>query len=207
MGCHKNNHAHPCQHSSSTCSDSEFILHKYIDFPKLTCLNEKAENSCLKIFTRQPKSIIDAEFVESDADEALLFFIPFTGLVILKSIIIMGAGDLTEYPKTVKLYPNKEGLDFENVEDFEAAQTIDLVADVNGLVKYPINVCKFQNVWSLNLYFSHNFGAESTKISFIGLSGEFRQAKKDLGFTLYELNPNPSDHKLEGFGSFTPQLT
>jgi hypothetical protein len=36
------------------------------------------------------------------------------------------------------VYPNKEGLDFENVEDFEAAQTIDLVADVNGLVKYPI---------------------------------------------------------------------
>lgn len=43
------------------------------------------------------------QFVVSDADEELLFNIPFTGNVKLKGIIIIGADD-DSHPSKVKLY-------------------------------------------------------------------------------------------------------
>lgn len=43
------------------------------------------------------------QFVVSDADEELLFNIPFTGNVKLKGIVIIGADD-DSHPSKVKLY-------------------------------------------------------------------------------------------------------
>lgn len=54
----------------------------------------------------------------------------------------------------------------------------------------------FNNVHHLTLHFPTNFGAESTRIYYIGLRGEYSQAHRH-GVTIctYEARPNISDHK------------
>lgn len=57
-------------------------------------------------------------------------------------------------------------------------------------------VVTFNNVHHLTLHFPTNFGAESTCIHYIGLRGEFSEARHH-GVTIctYESRPNISDHK------------
>ncbi len=53
--------------------------------------------------------------VESDADEELLFNIPFTGNVKLKGIIIAGENGET-HPASVSLYKNRPFMTFADAE-------------------------------------------------------------------------------------------
>lgn len=57
-------------------------------------------------------------------------------------------------------------------------------------------VVTFSSVHHLTLHFPNNFGAENTKIFYIGLRGEFSQAHRH-GVTIctYESRPNMADHK------------
>ena len=57
-----------------------------IDLSQLTCLNETAENSGRDVFKPYEQRLDREKCVESDADEELLFNIPFTGNVKLKGI-------------------------------------------------------------------------------------------------------------------------
>ncbi|KAF8400959.1 hypothetical protein HHK36_014262 [Tetracentron sinense] len=60
---------------------------------------------------------------------------------------------------------------------------------------------RFQSVASLTLHFPENFGAETTQIQYIGLKGEATQLKRDVVATIvYEVMPNPSDHKTPADG-------
>jgi hypothetical protein len=75
-------------------------------------------------------------------------------------------------------------------------------------------VSKFNGVTSLLIYFPTNFGAETTKIYYIGLRGEFTQVRghhtiilysqyytytqaqrQGIVLATYEARANPADHK------------
>lgn len=59
----------------------------------------------------------------------------------------------------------------------------------------------------LTLHFPNNFGADSTKIHYIGLRGEFTEAHRH-GVTIcsYETRPNVLDHKNVLFDNVTHQI-
>lgn len=53
------------------------------------------------------------------------------------------------------------------------------------------------------MYFPKNFGAETTKIFYIGLKGEWTEAHRHkVTICNYEASPNPADHQLQ---QVTPQ--
>ncbi|KAF9194784.1 hypothetical protein BGZ50_005824 [Haplosporangium sp. Z 11] len=140
----------------------------------------------------------DTKMVESDADEQLILRIPFTGLVKLKSISLRAEPGETA-PRKMKAFVNRDDLDFDNAESTVPTQEWDLVEDSYGQVaEYNTRVAKFTSIRNLTLYFSENFGGDTTKISFIGLKGEFSVLKKDPIITVYELQANPADHKVPG---------
>jgi len=75
---------------------------------------------------------------------------------------------------------------------------------------------KFSSVQSLLLYFSTNYGADSTVIYYIGLQGDFKEVVKqiqcnyfnhlllkahrhEVTICTYEARPNPADHKVNNF--------
>ena len=72
-------------------------------------------------------------------------------------------------------FVNRDDVDFNNVEDVPSVQQWDLHEDFVGALEYQTKITKFQNVTHLTLFFPDNFGAEETKIHFIGLKGEYHE--------------------------------
>lgn len=96
---------------------------------------------------------------------------------------------------------------------------------------FSFRIARFSNVYHLSMHFPKNFGAETTKIFYIGLKGEWTEVSEsreqpecgkgwnpaflDLKHSIstqahrhevticnYEASANPADHKLE---QITPQ--
>ncbi|KAF9178208.1 hypothetical protein BGZ51_008027 [Haplosporangium sp. Z 767] len=173
-------------------------LHQRIDHDNVVCLNESEPNAGRSVLKPWHEKMDDTKMVESDADEQLILRIPFTGLVKLKSISLRAEPGETA-PRKMKAFVNRDDLDFDNAESTVPTQEWDLVEDSYGQVaEYNTRVAKFTSIRNLTLYFSENFGGDTTKISFIGLKGEFSVLKKDPIITVYELQANPADHKVPG---------
>ncbi|KAF8951144.1 PITH domain-containing protein 1 [Entomortierella lignicola] len=208
--CHNEAHAHghghghghdDHDHDHDELPDSDLVhesLYQKIDHDNVTCLNEAVQHSGRSILKPWHEKMDDTKFLESDADEQLILKIPFTGLVKLKSISIRTDPGETA-PKVLKAYVNNVDLDFTDVDSAEEKQKWTLVEDANNqVVEYSTNVAKFTSIRSLTLFFSENYGGDTTRINFIGLKGEFTEFKRDPIITVYELQANPADHKVPG---------
>jgi hypothetical protein len=83
-------------------------------------------------------------FVDSDADEQLLVYIPFTGDVKLKSItLITGEGEAR--PTKMKVFKNREEIDFDLAEELECVQEWEMAeAPPEGTVgiEYHTRACR-----------------------------------------------------------------
>uniref|UniRef100_A0A0X3PW28 PITH domain-containing protein 1 n=1 Tax=Schistocephalus solidus TaxID=70667 RepID=A0A0X3PW28_SCHSO len=189
-------HGH-CEHSIEAEDFSiSFSLFKYIDLPNLQCLNECSPGSGKYVFKPYEDRKTLSPFVESDVDAELLFNIPFTGSVKLKGVIVAGE-DGESHPSLMRLYKNRPFMTFSDTEG-EADQEIELHPDVQGDIMYPCKVTKFANVHHLSIHIAKNFGAEQTKIHYIGLRGDFSEAQRQgIVLTNYEVTPNISDHKAD----------
>ncbi|KAJ3204331.1 hypothetical protein HDU82_005914 [Entophlyctis luteolus] len=178
---------------------AEFSLYKHIDLDNVLGFNEALPGSAKTIFKPWDARFDESKFIESDADEQLIIFIPFTGNIKLKSIAVRGYGE--QSPAKMKAYINRDIVDFSAIETIQSAdQEWDLVDptvnSVTEVPEYPTRLTKFGNVRNLTLFFPANVGdAETTKIVYIGLKGEWTELNKDPVITLYELAANPADHK------------
>ncbi|KFV75096.1 PITH domain-containing protein 1, partial [Dryobates pubescens] len=168
---------------------------------RLQCLNERREGSGALVFRAWEERKDRTQFVESDDDEELLFNIPFTGNVKLKGVIVVGEDDET-HPAEMRLFKNIPHMSFDDTGR-EPDQMFSLNRDPAGELEYPTKIARFSNVYHLSIHFSKNFGAETTKIFYIGLKGEWTEAHRhEVTICNYEASANPADHKLE---QITPQ--
>ncbi|GAB5574680.1 PITH domain-containing protein 1 isoform X1 [Prionailurus iriomotensis] len=161
-------------------------------------------SGCLTISPDEDQRQRSLEFVESDADEELLFNIPFTGNVKLKGIIIMGEDD-DSHPSEMRLYKNIPQMSFDDT-DREPDQTFSLNRDLTGELEYATKICRisrFSNVYHLSIHISKNFGADTTKVLYIGLRGEWTELRRhEVTICNYEASANPADHRVH---QVTPQ--
>ena len=88
------------------------------------------------------------------------------------------------------MFKNRENMTFDDA-GAAADQEFSLVRDTDGSVQYKTKVEKgnvnflryfsqvvtFSSVHHLTLHFPTNFGADNTKIYYIGLAGEFTQVR------------------------------
>ncbi|XP_072211553.1 PITH domain-containing protein 1 [Excalfactoria chinensis] len=176
-------------------------LHLRIDRGRLQCLNERREGSGARVFRAWEERGDREQFVESDEDAELLFNVPFTGSVKLKAVIVMGEDD-GSHPSELRLFKNIPQMSFDDAAR-EPEQTFNLNPDPVGELEYPTKIARFSNVHDLSMYFPKNFGAETTKIFYIGLKGEWTEAHRHaVTICNYEALPNPGDHQLR---QVTPQ--
>ncbi|KAH8482447.1 hypothetical protein H0E87_029766 [Populus deltoides] len=160
-------HDHSCE--DHDCS-SNWSLYKHIDLPK-------------------------GHLESNEGDPELLVYIPFTSDVKIKSISIVGGADGTS-PSKMRAFINRDGIDFSDAQSMQAVQEWDLVENLNGVLEFQTRYAKFQSVASITLHFPDNFGGDTSQIHYIGFKGEATQLKRDVVATIvYELMPNPSDHK------------
>ncbi|KAG5528567.1 hypothetical protein RHGRI_029299 [Rhododendron griersonianum] len=141
----------------------------FVDWSGVECLNQSTSHSlanALKQGYREDEGLN----LESDADEQLLIYIPFTQVIKLHSIAINGPED--EGPKTVKLYANREHMGFSNVNDFPPSDTAVLTPENLQGKPVVLKYVKFQNVRSLTIFVEDNqSGSDVTKIQKIFLYG------------------------------------
>lgn len=66
---------------------------------------------------------------------------------------------------------------------------------------------KFSSVYHLTIHFPRNFGADTSRLYYIGLRGEFSQAHRH-GVTIctYEARPNVADHKTDAIDHVNYQI-
>jgi len=123
----------------------------------------------------------------------------FTGDVKLHSILIR-ADPSPSAPRTLKLFINRDDLDFSSVAEMRAVQTLDVPLPLPGqdVLELPVKRALFNNTHSLTLFFeeNHSNGEEDvTSLSFLGFKGDFTQLRKDVVVAFYEAAANPADHK------------
>ncbi|PSN65661.1 DUF1000-domain-containing protein [Corynespora cassiicola Philippines] len=134
------------------------------------------------------------DWVESDVDEQIMLYVPFTSTLKVHTIQITSLppkddddDEVPLRPKTIHLYINKQhNLGFEEAEDITATQTIELQPsdwdETTGTAKLELRFVKFQNVSSVVIFVADGDGdGEKTRIDrirFIGESGEKREMGK-----------------------------
>jgi hypothetical protein len=89
-------------------------------------------------------------------------------------------------------------MSFDDAMNGKPDQEMELKMDMEAKVDYPLASIKFSNVHHLTLHFPTNFGAEQSRIYYIGLRGSFqREFKESVVIATYESRPVPDDHKAD----------
>lgn len=188
-------HDHDCE--AQDCS-SAWSLYQHIDTQRVRCLNEAVEGSCRKVFKPWHLRLETSSGTQLDSEEddpELLLHVPFDGAVKLTGITVIGGPDGAS-PSKLKVYINRDDLDFATVADLPAVQEWELLENYSGQIEYPMHAAKFSGVHSIDLHFPANFGAARTTVTFIGLRGEFTERKRQAVEAVYESKPMPQDHKV-----------
>ncbi|CAG0894842.1 unnamed protein product [Cyprideis torosa] len=126
---------HSHGHGSGACHGSHdehgdedmgvrYALFQKIDLMNLECLNEEIEGSGKSVFRAYADRLDQSKYVQSDDGADLIFNIPFTGLVKLKSILLIG-GEGECHSKRLRMFKNKPGLGFDDM-GLKADQEIEL---------------------------------------------------------------------------------
>ncbi|ORY34886.1 PITH domain-domain-containing protein [Naematelia encephala] len=140
----------------------------------------------------------ETRWVESDTDDSLILQIPFISSVSIRSITLK-AGPSGQTPSEVRLFRDRPGLDFSDVESSTPTQVLDIL-ERQEPVEYQTKAAKFAGVTTLTLFFPGNTSQgdeDTTKLFYIGLRGSWKPLPGKPGVIIYESAARPTDHKLE----------
>jgi len=179
----------------------------FIDTAGVSALNESEAGAVRRIFRPYHQRLERDTWLSSeDDDPQLLIHIPFTSPVKIQSLTLIGGPDGTA-PSELRAYINQEALDFADAEDAVSVQTWDLAdGDPAGLLEYPTQFSRFQNVSKLSLLIGRNHGADTTVVYYLGLKGIGTEHQRRAVEAVYEVRPVKQDmdikSTLEGGHSF-----
>ncbi|RKP12344.1 galactose-binding domain-like protein [Piptocephalis cylindrospora] len=197
-------HDHDHDHVSSEEPTKDF-LYECIDLENVRVLNSTDPTSGIKLIKPWHRRLDTTDIVESDADDQLIIHVPFTGNVRLNSILLRTFPD-DSAPKSLKVYTNREDVDFETVEASTATQEWELAQGASEISDYRVRASKFSNVHCITLFFPESFDGDTSKLSFLGFRGDWIQAKKEPVVTVYEARPNVKDHQVPGANTMNHSL-
>lgn len=161
-------------------------LQKYIDLPRTYCLNEHVTNagqSVLKPYDDRLTVDPSLQSPRDDDDLELLFHIPFTEAVKIRSICINAKASIfvpngdesqaTSAPFSVKVFANRSDLDFDTARDLDPDVLLELLPPEHTVetqeeselgeatLDYPLRpATKFRYCNSITLFFDNNFASK-----------------------------------------------
>ncbi|GAA98548.1 uncharacterized protein L969DRAFT_49725 [Mixia osmundae IAM 14324] len=146
---------------SASGSGSADSLMSNIDAGQASCLNIDTKCS-LRSFVAREKD----RYIESDADEQLLLHLPMTRTTKIRAIKLTTASEhASKAPKEIKLFVNRPELGFDDAENEEGAQSIELTeAQASGKEEIELRFVRFANVTHLSIFVSSNQGNEDTTL-------------------------------------------
>ncbi|OCK76015.1 DUF1000-domain-containing protein [Lepidopterella palustris CBS 459.81] len=194
---HEHDEAHGHDHSADVEPALHTLLYKQIDFSALITLNEEESESGKAICKKTWAERLNREpELKSLADEQILMHIPFTGQVRLHSIILR-TSQSPSAPKTLKVYVNRNDLDFHAAEELRPTQVLEL-AQTSEVQEIPVRRALFNTTQHLALFFEDNFSQgdeDVSRISYLAFKGTFMKLNKEPVSVLFEAAANPADHQ------------
>jgi hypothetical protein len=181
-------------------------LRQYIDFSRVTCLNEDVQDSGRTILKLHENRLTSTPYLQSsEGDPELLLYIPFTETVTIQSISIR-CGNVSIQsvpPRHIKLFVNRDDLDFETARELPPQLEVELLPldhFPDGTIDYPLRPAgRFQNVNNITIYFIDNYDDSrdlSTGITYVGLKGKGTKMRHGIITAVYETQGMPKDHKI-----------
>ncbi|RKF64103.1 PITH domain-containing protein CG6153 [Erysiphe neolycopersici] len=200
-------HGHHHDHEDHNHSDDiqpalQYSLYRFINFDGVTCLNETEIGSGQAVVKKTWAERLQlSPVLESDTDEQLLIRIPcvfshFTGQIKLHSIFIRSS-NTGSAPLTLKVYQNRDDLDFSTVSDLSPIQEFK-IPQGSEVQDIPVKRALFGKVQNLTLFIEDNYGDDRTQITYLGFKGDWMQLGKAPVNILYEAAANPRDHAVKG---------
>lgn len=119
-------HTHDHDHSD----DLGLSLRKYVDLDRVECLNEETAGSGRAILKPHEERLsAEPSLCSPEGDPELLLTIPFTEAVTIQSITVRDSSTNTETasPRKIKIFTNREDLDFETARELPAQQELELL--------------------------------------------------------------------------------
>ncbi|KAI1354144.1 PITH domain-containing protein [Xylaria sp. FL0043] len=208
-------HDHEHDHSDDITPALQHSLYQHIQFDDIVTLNE-AQRDLGKAIVKKTwaeRLQLEPELV-SDSDEQMIMNVPFTGQVKLHSILLRSSPS-SSAPRTLRVFINRDDVDFDNVDTLKPTQTFEL-SQTSEVQDLPVKRALFNNVRRLTLFFVDNFasggedadsdaessdseeGEGATRLSYVGFKGEWMQLGRAPTNIIYEAAPNPNDHALKG---------
>jgi hypothetical protein len=113
---------------------------------------------------------------KSDADEQLILHVAFNEVVKVQSIQLTAFNlglEPDANPTIIKLFVNRDSIGFEDCDDIDPTQTLELSAEDLKEDGKPIllKFVKFQRVNSITVYIEENAGAEQTALGSLRFFG------------------------------------
>lgn len=178
-------------------------LYASIDRDQVTCLNERVDGSARAIIRPYDARFETGTVLESDVDDELIVYVPFTGSVQLRALVLRsGPGAAT--PRAVHLFKNRDSLDFDEAAHGQATQKLESVPESPDVVEIPLLAARFPDVQSVTLYIPGAVrtpeGEEPrTALSYLGFRGESRTKQRGGPQQIvYEASPRTADHPVRG---------
>eukprot|EP00934_Nitzschia_sp_Nitz4_P002110 Nitzschia sp. Nitz4//scaffold261_size27179//7971//8636//NITZ4_008207-RA/size27179-processed-gene-0.1-mRNA-1//1//CDS//3329544711//2110//frame0 len=215
--CSGHSHDH-CDHGD----DLGLSLRPQMDLDAVRCLNESRPNAGSSILKLHEDRLSSEPYLTSnEEDPELLLHIPFVEDVILKHLSIRSVGSPSEPcspPKEVRLFVNRDDLDFDTARELEPAMKLELLPPhhfTEGTIDYPLRPAgRFQHISSLTIFVVNNYPGDgddeedevSSFITYVGLKGQGTHARRGVVNAIYEAKPMPSDHKTPGMDNMAGQI-
>ncbi|QSL66004.1 hypothetical protein MERGE_003141 [Pneumocystis wakefieldiae] len=172
-------------------------LFPYINLDGICTFNEMKQGMGQSIVKPWSNRLDTTKILESDSDDQLILYVPFTGIVKLKSFVLRCFPDETA-PKRCEIFMNREDIDFDTIGSLKPVQSIDLVAPENAgeIIEYPVKTQFYGSCRNITLFFTGNWSTEmdQTRICLLGFKGIWSELRKQPVITIYEAAPNPMDH-------------
>lgn len=178
---------HSHDHQDHASDDLGLSLRPLIDFPGVVCQNEDVlgmGKAVLKLYEERCTELPSLRSPEDDPE--LLLHIPFTESVTVHSITVRSVSNnnnngsshrtAAAAPRKLKLFVNRDVLDFEMAREAPADATLQLLPPehyTEGTIDYPMRPAgRFQNISSLQLFFVDNYSMPTAQQLQQGGGGE-----------------------------------
>ena len=100
-------------------------------------------------------------------------------------------------PQTLKVFINRDDLDFSTASDLSPTQEFSL-SQTSEIQDISVKRALFGKVQSLTLFVEDNHGDNVTRLSYLGFKGDWMQLGRAPTNILYESAANPADHAVKG---------
>uniref|UniRef100_A0A0A9W5A1 PITH domain-containing protein 1 n=1 Tax=Lygus hesperus TaxID=30085 RepID=A0A0A9W5A1_LYGHE len=176
-------------------------LYSSVDIDRVCALNEVQSGSGKLVIKPYEQRLDEVTTIRSICDGELLFIVPFVVSVGLKAITVRGIAGAC--PTNLKIWANRQDIDFNNASYDKPTQELYVPHDPSGTLKLFLHQQHFTAISSLTLLLSQPQQADSEiEINYIGFFGKPHAVRRQVVDVVYESQANPMDHPVKE--SFTP---